>query len=98
MKVTCQNSKHDDICAVANCASLVDTHPVWSLSSRYSKNSIENKIIIYDYFFLWYKKEQLYIAKAKLGKLQYCEQPSNVLGGKFTDWVMCWYMTALYLL
>ena len=35
--VVSQNSKHDDICAVANCASLVDTHPVRSLSSRYSK-------------------------------------------------------------
>ena len=29
--------KHDDICALANCACLVDTHLVRSFSSRYSK-------------------------------------------------------------
>ena len=46
-KITSQNSNHDDICAVAtNCASLVDTHPVRNLSSRYSKTHGSTTLLI----------------------------------------------------
>ena len=45
-KITSQNSNHDDICAVANCASLVDAHPVRNLSSRYSKSHENTTLLI----------------------------------------------------
>ena len=55
------------------------TVPVWwtlILSGALAQGTAK----LYDYF-LWYKKEQLYIAKAKLGKLQYCEQQVTCLEG-----------------
>ena len=45
-KITSQDSNHDDICAVANCASLVDAHPVRNLSSRYSKTHESTTLLI----------------------------------------------------
>ena len=58
-RVVSQNSKHDDICAVANCASLVDTHPVRSLSSRYSKTTelpikiVQLNIVVNNSYLAW---------------------------------------------